>query len=433
MKRTIFKSEEEELAKALEAIQKKLVGKTLTYREIYSVMDEIARNRLGEVLTTYFAASGYSKGFTNKELYYLTRAMVDTGDHLEFSGIVADKHSIGGVPGTRTTLIVVPIVAAAGFTIPKSSSRAITTPDGTADDMEVLAPVVLSKDKIYKIVKKTNGCIVWGGSFGIAPADDIIINIEKPLLFESYDKILVSIMAKKVAFSSNHVVIDLPYGKMVKVHRVKDAEILKEKFKYLARKFKIRIKVLIHKTGEPAGRGIGPVLETREALRVLQQKPNRPLDLEQRSLNIATELLKLCLKDSDKELKEIVKENYGTCSNWAKKILKDGKAFLKMKEIIKEQGGNPNIDSEDLKPGEISIKIKSTKNGVVKRINSKNITIIGKLLGAPKQKGSGIYLNKKIGEKVAKNDTICTLYSESMYNLKNGKSSEERFPITTVV
>ena len=304
MKQNVFKSEEEELAKALEAIQKKLVGKALTYREIYAVMNEIARNRLGEVLTTYFAASGYSKGFANKELYYLTRAMVGTGEHLEFSGVVADKHSIGGVPGTRTTLIVVPIIAAAGFTIPKSSSRAITTPGGTADDMEVLAPVVLSKDKIYKIVKKTNGCIVWGGSFGIAPADDIIINIEKPLLFESYDKILVSIMAKKVAFSSNHVVIDLPYGKMVKVHRVKDAEILKEKFEYLARKFKIRIKVLIHKTDEPAGRGIGPILETREALRVLQQKPNRPLDLEQRSLNIATELLKLCLKDSDKELKE---------------------------------------------------------------------------------------------------------------------------------
>lgn len=433
MNEVVFKSEEEELRKALEAIQKKLVGKTLTYKEIYAVMDEIARNRLGEVLTTYFVASGYSKGLTNKELYYLTRAMVDTGEHLRFSGIVADKHSIGGVPGTRTTLIVVPIVAAAGFTIPKSSSRAITTLGGTADDMEVLAPVVLSKDKIYKIVEKTNGCIVWGGSFGIAPADDVMINVEKPLLFESYDKILVSIMAKKVAFSVNHVVIDLPYGRMVKVHRIKDAEILKEKFEYLARKFNIRIKVLIHKTDEPAGRGIGPILETREALRVLQQKPNRPLDLEQRSLHITTELLKLCLKDSDRKLKEIVKENYGTCLNWAKKILKDGKAFEKMQEIIKEQGGNPNIDSEDLKPGEFLSKIKSPKSGVVKRINSKNLTIIGRLLGAPKQKGSGIYLNKKIGEKIRKNDTICTLYSESMYNLKTGKSSAERFPIITVL
>ena len=433
MKKNMFSSEEDELAKALEAIQKKLVGKTLTYKEIYAVMDEIARDRLGEVLTTYFAASGYSKGFTNKELYYLTRAMVGTGEHLEFSGVVADKHSIGGVPGTRTTLIVVPIIAAAGFTIPKSSSRAITTPDGTADDMEVLAPVVLSKEEIYRIVKKTNGCIVWGGSFGIAPADDIMINIEKPLLFESYDKILVSIMAKKIAFGSNHVVIDLPYGKTVKVHKIKDAQVLKDKFEYLARKFNIRIKVLIHKTDEPAGKGIGPILETREAIRVLQQKPNRPLDLEQSSLNIATELLKLCLKDSEQELKEIVKENYGTCFNWAKKILKDGKAFEKMQEIIREQGGNPNIDSEDLKPGEFLTKIKSSKAGVVKRINSKNITTIGRLLGAPKQKGSGIYLNRKIGEKVAKNDTICTLYSQSLYNLKNGKSSAEKFPPITVL
>src|SRR3972149_8626151 len=296
---------------ALNAIRKKLIGKNLTYKEIFAIMDEISKNKMSDVLITYFAASGFSTGFTDDEIYYLTRAMVETGEKLKFRGIVADKHSIGGVPGTRTTMIVVPIIAAADFKIPKSSSRAITPPGGTADDMEILAPINLTKQKIYSVVKKTNGCIVWGGSFNIAPADDVIIKVEEVLLFESYDKILVSIMAKKVAFGSNHVVIDLPYGKMVKVHRIKDAEILKDKFEYLARKFKMRIKVLIHKTDEPAGRGIGPVLETREALRVLQQKPGRPLDLEQRSLNIATELLKLCLKDSDKELKEIVKENYG--------------------------------------------------------------------------------------------------------------------------
>ena len=219
------KNSPEKLNKALEAIRKKLVGKHLTYREIYTIMDGISNNSLGDILTTYFAASGYSEGFSNQELYYLTRAMVETGEKLDFNKkIVADKHSIGGVPGTRTTLVVVPIIAACGFIIPKSSSRAITSPDGTADDMEVLAPVNLSKEEIYRIVKKINGCIVWGGSFGIAPADDIIINVEKPLLFESYDKILVSIMAKKIAFGSNHIVIDLPYGKTVKVHTLKDAK-----------------------------------------------------------------------------------------------------------------------------------------------------------------------------------------------------------------
>src|SRR6266480_4520130 len=181
---------------AIETIRKKLVGKTLTYQEIYAVMDEIVHNRMGDILTTYFAASGYAKGFTDEELYYLTKAMVQTGEQLHFPGIVADKHSIGGVPGTRTTLIVIPIVAAAGFLIPKSSSRAITTPGGTADDMEVLAPVTFTKQQIYRIVEKVNACIVWGGSVDIAPADDELIKVEEPLMFESFDKILVSIMAK---------------------------------------------------------------------------------------------------------------------------------------------------------------------------------------------------------------------------------------------
>jgi len=427
------KSSPEKLNKALDAIRKKLVGNHLTYEEIYTIMDEISNNSLGDILTTYFAASGYSEGFSNQELYYLTRAMVETGEKLDFNKkIVADKHSIGGVPGTRTTLVVVPIVAACGFIIPKSSSRAITSPDGTADDMEVLAPVNLSKDKIYRIVKKINGCIVWGGSFGIAPADDIIINVEKPLLFESYDKILVSIMAKKIAFGSNHIIIDLPYGKTVKVHNLKDAKILKNKFEFLAKKFNLKIKVLIDKTDEPAGRGIGPILETREALRILQQKSNRPLDLEEKSINLAGNILDLCLKDSSEELKENVRKNYGDGFSWAKKTLENGLAFSKMQAIIKKQGGNPAIDSEDLKPGKFSYKIRAEKNGIIKSISSKNITIIAKLLGAPKNKGAGIYLDKKIGEKAKKGSVIYTLFSEKVYNLEKGRESLARFPITVV-
>ena len=232
----------DEKEQAVNAIRKKILGKNLTYKEIYAIMDQISRQRLGEILTTYFAASGYSEGFSNQELYYLTKAMVETGHKLEFKGIIADKHSIGGVPGTRTTPIVVAIVAAAGFKIPKSSSRAITTPDGTADDMEVLAPVELTEKQIYDVVNKTNGCIVWGGSFKIAPADDIIIQVEKPLVFESFDKILVSIMAKKIAFGSNHVVIDLPYGRTVKVHSSERCQHIQSKISFFGKKFKIRIK-----------------------------------------------------------------------------------------------------------------------------------------------------------------------------------------------
>lgn len=416
-------------ALALQAIQKKLVGKRLTYEEIYAVMNSISKDRLSEVLTTYFAASGYSKGFSDQELYYLTKAMIETGEQLEFKGIVADKHSIGGVPGTRTTLIVVPVVAAAGFLIPKSSSRAITSPGGTGDDMEVLAPVTFDKKGIYEIVHKANACIVWGGGVDIAPADDDLIQVEEPLMMESFDKILVSIMAKKIAFGATHIVIDLPYGDHVKVHTREKAEILKDKFEMLARKFKVKIQVSVHKTDQPAGRGIGPLLETREAIRVLEQIPDRPLDLEKKALTLAGLLLDLCLKDTPKKLQALIKKEFGDGYTWASYILQSGHAWKKMQEIITVQGGNPDITSTDLKPGKHTYTVEAEKGGVVKQVNSKNATILAKILGAPQQKKSGLYLHKKIGETVKTDDTIFTFYSESAYNLKEAKESLVHFPI----
>ncbi len=414
---------------ALQAIQKKLVGKRLTYEEIFAVMDSISHDRLSQVLTTYFAASGYSKGFSNEEMYFLTKAMIATGDRLQFKGLIADKHSIGGVPGTRTTLIVIPIIAAAGFRIPKSSSRAITTPGGTGDDMEVLAPVTFGKKDIYRIVRETNACIVWGGGVDIAPADDDLIKVEEPLLLESFDKILVSIMAKKVAFGSNHIVIDLPYGKHVKVHNRADAEILKSKFEYLARRFDVRLHVYLHATSQPAGRGIGPLLEVKEALKVLEQGSDRPIDLEEKALHLASMLLDLCLEDSDKKLNEQVKKEFGDSLTWAKYILASGHALKKMREIIKAQGGNSAIISAQLKPGKYAYEVAAKRSGVVKEIDCKNLTILAKILGAPLQKKSGIYLHNKMGEHTKTGETAFTMYSESEYNLEEAKDSLKHFPV----
>lgn len=414
---------------ALSAIQQKLTGKSLNYKQIFAVMDEIAHDRFGTILTTYFAASSYVRAFSNEELFYLTRAMVETGETLEFKGVVADKHSIGGVPGTRTTMIVVPIIASAGFTIPKSSSRAITTPGGTADDMETIAPVTFNKHQIYKLVEKTNGCIVWGGGVDIAPADDELIKVEEPLGLESFDKILVSIMAKKIAFGSNHIVIDLPYGEHVKVHSLHDAEIVKKKFEYLADRFSVKVKVLVHKTEEPAGRGVGPILEAREAMRVLEQKEDRPLDLEKKALLLAGELLDICLTDSSGDLKEKIASEFGDGHNWAQYILSSGHALLKMREIIGAQGGNSAIISEHMRPGKYAHSILGKKNDVVKKINSKNATLIAKILGAPKHKKSGIYLDTKIGEKTQLGKPIFTLYSEQGYNMKEALDSLKHFPI----
>lgn len=408
---------------ALEAIRKKLIGKTLTYKEIYAIMDQISDSRLGDILTTYFVASGYSKGFTNDEIYYLTRAMVETGEKLHFDGIVADKHSIGGVPGTRTTLIVVPIIAAAGFRIPKSSSRAITTPAGTADVMEVLANVTFRKQQIYKIIERANGCIVWGGSFKIAPADDEIIRIEEPLLFESFDKILVSVMAKKIAFGATHVVIDIPFGETVKVRKHKDAEVLASKFKYLAKKFDIKMNVLVEKADQPAGYGIGPVLEAKDALQVLEQGKDRPLELEERAIALASNLLKLCLRDLPP---------HDSPLSLAKYLLTSGKALDVFKKIIEAQGGNPEVSSHTLKAGNNIKEVKSKRKGVIKSINNKDVSIVARILGAPEEKRAGIFLHKRVGDIVSISDTLCLLHSTSSYRAQEAFESLSMFPIYNI-
>ncbi|MEK7571057.1 MAG: thymidine phosphorylase [Patescibacteria group bacterium] len=421
-----------DIPQSLEAIQKKITGERLTYKEIFAIMDDISHNRLGDILTTYFSAAGYSQGFSNEELYFLTKAMIDTGERLQFPGIVADKHSVGGVPGTRTTLILVPIIAAAGFTIPKSSSRAITTPGGTGDDMEVLAPVTFTKEQIYDIVNKVHACIVWGGGVDIAPADDELIKVEQPLLLESFDKILVSIMAKKVAFGATHVVIDLPYGKYVKVHTEPDALLVKRKFEFLARRFGLKIDVLVHRVIEPAGRGLGPLLETRDALCVLEQRTDRPVDLENHAIMLAGHLLDLCQKDTSfAEQKRILGE-FGTGKQWAQALLKSGAALKKMKEIIQAQGGNSAIISKDLVPGKYFYTLEANERGGIQKINSRNASLVAKVLGAPTQKKSGIYLHKKIGESVRGNEPILTLYSETAYHLKEGRDTLENFPVVTV-
>jgi AMP phosphorylase len=414
---------------ATEAIQKNLQGKPLTYKEIYAVMDQISHKRLDKTLTTYFAAAGYFKDFSKEEIFFLTKAMIETGEKLRLSGIVADKHSIGGVPGGRTSMIVIPIVAAAGFTIPKSSSRAITTAGGTADVMEVLAPVSFTKEQIKKLIEKVKACIVWGGGVDIAPADDELIKVEEPLRIQSLDKILVSIMAKKIAFGSNHIIIDIPYGDCLKLRHLSDAERLKRKFTNLAESFKVKLKTHIHKTIEPLARGIGPVLEAREVLKILEQDSDRPADLERESLHLAGMLLEICLENSSPSLKKRILLEFGDCANWAGYILTSGHAHKKMKEIIAAQGGDSNITSAQLKPAKFSYTVTSTMSKTITSINSKNASIIAKILGAPVQKKSGIYFHHKSSDHVLSGQPLFTLYSQSEYNLKEAKESLPNLPI----
>lgn len=410
---------------AIEAIKKKLVGKQLSYHEIFAIMDEIAHERLSPVLTTYFAAAGFKEGFSEGELYSLTKAMVATGPRLHFHGIVADKHSTGGVAGTRTTMILVPIILAAGFIIPKTSSRAITSPSGTADTMEVVAPVTFTAKQIQHLVDRVGGCIVWGGHLGLAPADDILIQVEQPLAFESFDKIIVSVMAKKIASGSNHLILDIPVGPTMKIGHFKDADIIAAKFTFLAKKFGITVAIDINEARQNAGRGIGPVLEARDVFQVLEQAPERPLALEAKALRLAGKLLSLCFADtpSKKHLDgEVV----------ARDLLVSGKALQKMREIIKNQGGNPHVASSKLSPGNNRFEVTARKHGKVAGINNQEISVICRILGCPTDKAAGMYLNRKLDETVDKGDILTTLYSSDKWRLKEAAETMKNIAVYKV-
>ena len=408
---------------AIKAIQKKLLGKKLSYREVYAIMDEIAQERLTDILTTYFVASSFREGYSPQELYFFTRAMVETGNQLKFKGIVADKHSVGGIAGTRTTMIIVPIGAAAGFRIPKISSRAITSPAGTADVMGSIAKVEFTPREIEKIVGKIGGCIAWNGKLGIAPADDIIIRVEEPLGFESFDKIIISVMAKKVATGATHLALDLPYGKTAKIRHFADAEKVAKKFENLARRFKIKTAIDINEMLEPAGRGIGPILEARDVLYVLEQDKDRPLRLEAKAVRLAGMLLNLCYKDSKK------KPLTGSGEEEARRLLESGAALKKFREIVGAQDGDSDIASGSLRLSAFKKELISSVSGKIKDINNYNLNTIAKILGSPNDYKAGIYLLKKLDHEVDKNETMMILYSSDKYRLKEAEVTIKNLPI----
>jgi len=394
-------------ASSLECIQKKLVGKRLSYPEAKSIIYDIVHYHLDDIQIAFFVASAFGKEvFSKQEIYYLTKAMAETGEMMHWQGIVADKHSIGGLPGNRTTPIIVSIVSSLGILMPKTSSRAITSEAGTADVMEVLTPVEFNSDKIREIVDKTKACIVWGGALRLAPADDRILKVSYELGIEPYSKMIVSIMAKKVAIGATHLVIDMPIGEGAKIENYREAIKIKKIFEFLGKKFNIKVRVMIENVGKPVGRGIGPILEMRDVLRILQQRENRPLDLEKRAIKLAGNLLEI-----------IGKARRGQGEKLAYQQLISGEAFKQFQNIVKAQGGKEGLDSENLILGATTYQIKSDKKGIIEKIDLKQLIRIVRLLGSPITKEAGVYLQKTVGEKVEVGETLMTLYTDNEQRL----------------
>jgi len=391
-------------AKSVASIRKKIKGEKLSYDEIREIMYDIAKRRLSPIEMTYFASTSYNPGFDDEEMYSLTKAMSDTGIILDFSslgGFVVDKHSIGGLPSKGVTPVIVALLSKLGFIIPNTSTRGITSPAGTTDVLETLMPVSLSEADIKRVVAETRGCLAWGGGLELAPADDILIQIEKPLHIESYDKFVVSIIAKKIAAGCKYVLLDLPYGDTAKVS-VADVAKVSKAFETLFAKFDIKVFVYKRQAKGPDGNGIGPILEARDLLWILERDKRRPIGMENLALDMAAQLIALTGKYNYQSAHEILRET-----------LDSGEALRQFWKIGKSQGAKQIVKAEDLLPGHYTFEIKSTKAGLIKTYDNHIIVQITRALGAPYAKSAGIYLTRQVGDRINVGDVVATLYAEA--------------------
>lgn len=400
---------------SVEYVRKKFEGHRLRESEFNQIVQDIISNRFSEIETTYFVLACSAHKLDDNETIGLTKAMVNAGRRLDFSKIseiVVDKHCIGGVPNNRTTMIAVPIIAAAGLTIPKTSSRSITSPAGTADAMEVLTKVDIKLQRLFHVVKEFGGCIAWGGSLDLSPADDVIIRVEHPLGIDSEGQMIASILSKKKSAGSTHVLIDIPIGKDAKIKSREDGKRLKRRFEKVGSAIGLKVQVIITDGSQPIGNGIGPALEATDVMLVLENNPAAPQDLREKSLMMAGLIL---------EMANTAKKGRGY--EMAKLLLDSGRAYEKMKEIIRAQG-----EQKQIPKAKYIREVIAEKSGVLTSFNIRRISKTAFILGAPQTKEAGLYLKKKVGDLVKKGECIMQLHSNSELKIKYAQEYMQKHP-----
>jgi thymidine phosphorylase len=381
---------------SLDAVRAKIQGQTLQAAEIEAIISDLCHYRYSDMEIAAFLI-GSASFMTSSELLALVQAMAAAGTKLKWPDtIVVDKHCIGGIPGNRTSMIVVPIVAAHGLTIPKTSSRAITSPAGTADTMEVLARVDVGVKEMKEVVAACRGCLVWGGHVNLSPADDILISVERPLSLDTREQMVASIMSKKLAAGSTHLLIDLPVGPTAKLASATDAMRLRKLFEFVGDHFGIAVEAITTDGRQPIGNGIGPVLEAEDVISVLTNDASAPADLREKSLRLAAHLL-----EYDPQLRG------GAGYARACELLSSGAAMKKMQTIIDAQG--PSNCRNDV--GKLTFDVVAANDGKVLEINCLQLNRLARTTGAPIDKGAGIGLFKKIGDRVEKGQPLYRMHA----------------------
>jgi thymidine phosphorylase len=402
---------------SLGALRRKIDGAPLTREELTAIVRDIAQRRYSKVELAAFVVASQRAHLDPDEVLYLTEAMLAVGTRLHWhtagAGPVVDKHCIGGIPGNRTSMIVVPIVAAyaqacrSSLLMPKTSSRAITSPAGTADTMECLAEVGLSLERMQAIVRTHRACLAWGGRAQLSPADDVLISVSRPLSLDSPAQIVSSILSKKLAAGSTHLVLDIPLGPTAKVRRALDAQRLSQLFAYVAARLGMTLDAVITDGRQPVGHGVGPALEARDVLQVLAGDADAPADLRDKALRLAGRVL---------EFDPAVKKGDGHALACAQ--LSSGRAAAAMQALIDAQGRHPfDLRAPQLAP--LVQEIVCDTSGRVTAIDNERLARIARLAGAPQCPGAGVDLLRKLGASVQA--------GEPLYRIHAGNPAELEF------
>lgn len=379
-------------------VRAKVYGKRLSDEAMGDIIRDVAAGRYSDLHLTAFITACAGSRLDLNETVALTKAMVSVGERIDWHRKpVVDKHCVGGLPGNRTTPIVVAIVTACGLTMPKTSSRAITSPAGTADVMETLAPVDLNVPAMRRVVEREGGCIVWGGAVRLSPADDILIRVERPLDLDSEGQLVASVLSKKVAAGSTHVVIDIPIGPTAKVRSREAATVLAERLVEVGKALGLDVRVVMTDGTQPVGRGIGPALEARDVLAVLRSEVDAPQDLRERALMLAGEILELS--------SQVI---LGSGLKLARVALEEGHAWRKFQAICEAQGGMR------LPPkAEYTHVVTAERSGYVTVIDNRRLARVAKLAGAPNAPAAGLELHAPLGTRVDAGQPLFTLHAEA--------------------
>lgn len=383
---------------SLEFVRRKIDGDTLSAGEISAIVRDIAAHLYSpmEIGAFVVACAGF---MSTQETLSLTRSMIDVGNRLRWNApLVVDKHCIGGIPGNRTSMIVVPIVAAHGLICPKTSSRAIISPAGTADTMQVVANVDLTEQRMREIVAAEGAFLAWGGRVNLSPADDVLISVERPLRIDTYEQMVASILSKKAAAGSTHLVIDIPVGPTAKVRSQADAVRLRKLFEYVSRHLGLVTTIVLTDGSQPVGRGVGPVLEARDVMAVLRNEEDAPADLREHAVVLAGHML---------EFDPALEGGRGYAR--ALELLASGAALAAMERMIEAQGRR----AEPPEVGHRHFDVVTPHPGVVRQIDCQRIARIARLAGAPMDEGAGIDLYCKVGAHLRAGETLYRIYANS--------------------